>query len=144
MSGGQLKRVRFDHAGLALDGDEALEAAHWLCRMHLKNGEPEKAFDLASKWVSKAADSSYLVRLKMDQADSLHDMADRRAESIEQYLRTAIKAIIPNASGEHEIIAFGLILMLIMIFLPEGLFTGLVNAVRRRYAAQTMRTTGKA
>ncbi|MFQ5612169.1 MAG: branched-chain amino acid ABC transporter permease [Anaerolineae bacterium] len=51
---------------------------------------------------------------------------------IEQYLRTAIKAIIPNASGEQEIIAFGLLLMLIMIFSPEGLFTGLVNFFRRR------------
>jgi branched-chain amino acid transport system permease protein len=52
---------------------------------------------------------------------------------IEQYLRTAVKAIIPNASGEQEIIAFGLILMLIMIFVPEGLFSGLVNAGRRWY-----------
>jgi branched-chain amino acid transport system permease protein len=52
---------------------------------------------------------------------------------IEQYLRIVIKAVIPNASGEQEIIAFGLILMLIMIFLPEGLFTGLVEAGRRWY-----------
>jgi len=52
--------------------------------------------------------------------------------AIEQYLRTAIKSLIPNASGEHEIIAFGLILMLIMIFMPEGLFAGLVTAVRQR------------
>jgi branched-chain amino acid transport system permease protein len=51
---------------------------------------------------------------------------------IEQYLRTALKAIIPNASGEQEIIAFGLLLMIIMIFSPEGLFTGLVNTFRRR------------
>jgi branched-chain amino acid transport system permease protein len=56
--------------------------------------------------------------------------------AIEQYLRTAIKAIIPNASGEHEIIAFGLILMLIMIFLPQGLFAGLVEEVRSRLAAR--------
>ncbi|MCL4298700.1 MAG: branched-chain amino acid ABC transporter permease [Anaerolineae bacterium] len=55
---------------------------------------------------------------------------------IEQYLRTAVKAIIPNASGEQEIIAFGLILMVIMIFLPEGLFTGLVKAGRRWYLRQ--------
>lgn len=53
---------------------------------------------------------------------------------IEQYLRTAIKAIIPKASGEHEIIAFGLILMLIMIFMPEGLVTWVVNTIRSRRA----------
>ena len=51
--------------------------------------------------------------------------------AIEQYLRTAIKALIPNASGEHEIIAFGLILMLIMIFLPQGLFAGIVEGVQK-------------
>jgi branched-chain amino acid transport system permease protein len=53
---------------------------------------------------------------------------------IEQYLRTFVRLIIPNASGEQEIIAFGLILMLIMIFLPEGLFTGLVSAGKSWYA----------
>lgn len=56
---------------------------------------------------------------------------------IEQYLRTLIKAVIPNASGEQEIIAFGLILMLIMIFIPEGLFSGLVNAGKRWVVQQT-------
>ena len=63
---------------------------------------------------------------------------------IEQYLRTAIKAIIPKASGEPEIIAFGLILMLIMIFMPEGLFSGLVNALRKWYARRTVQTPGEA
>jgi len=52
--------------------------------------------------------------------------------TIEQWLRTAIKTLIPKASGEHEIIAFGLILMLIMIFMPEGLVTGVSNAIRER------------
>ncbi len=51
--------------------------------------------------------------------------------AIKQYLRTAIKVLIPNASGEHEIIVFGLILMLIMIFMPEGLFAGIVARLRR-------------
>jgi branched-chain amino acid transport system permease protein len=55
--------------------------------------------------------------------------------AIEQYLRSAIKSWIPNASGEHEIIAFGLILMLIMIFLPQGLFASLVSSVRQRFFA---------
>jgi len=62
---------------------------------------------------------------------------------IEQYLRSAIKVIIPNASGEQEIIAFGLILMLIMIFIPEGLFSGLVNAAKRRYAKGIISTAAQ-
>lgn len=51
---------------------------------------------------------------------------------IEQWLRTAIKSLVPGASGEQEIIAFGLILMLIMIFMPEGLVTGAGKALRAR------------
>ncbi len=55
---------------------------------------------------------------------------------LEQWLRGAVKTIIPNASGEHEIIAFGLILVLIMIFIPEGLVTGLVNTVKHRLVSK--------
>jgi branched-chain amino acid transport system permease protein len=49
---------------------------------------------------------------------------------LQQYLRTAVRLVIPNASGEHEIIAFGIMLMVIMIFLPEGLFAGIVKLAR--------------
>jgi branched-chain amino acid transport system permease protein len=57
---------------------------------------------------------------------------------IQQNTRALVKMAIPNASGEHEIIAFGLILMLIMILLPEGLFAGLMTAVRNRLAARRL------
>ncbi|MBN1995235.1 MAG: branched-chain amino acid ABC transporter permease [Anaerolineae bacterium] len=50
---------------------------------------------------------------------------------IDQYVGNLIEIVIPQASGEYEIIAFGLILMLIMIFMPEGLFTGMVNRWRK-------------
>jgi branched-chain amino acid transport system permease protein len=56
--------------------------------------------------------------------------------ALQQNLRALIRMVIPNASGEHEIIAFGLILMLIMIFLPEGLFAGLMQTLRNRLAAR--------
>ena len=36
-----------------------------------------------------------------------------------------------GAGGEHELIAYGIILILIMIFLPEGLTAGSVKLVRR-------------
>jgi len=36
-----------------------------------------------------------------------------------------------GAGGEHELIAYGIILVLIMIFMPEGLTAGGVNLVRR-------------
>jgi branched-chain amino acid transport system permease protein len=63
--------------------------------------------------------------------------------AIEEWLRSAIKIIIPNASGEHEIIAFGLILMLIMIFLPEGLVSGLVNGIKNKVGSRNMRAVYK-
>jgi branched-chain amino acid transport system permease protein len=50
---------------------------------------------------------------------------------IQQYVVALMQLVIPNASGEYEIIAFGLILVLIMIFMPEGLFVGLVKWGRR-------------
>ena len=36
-----------------------------------------------------------------------------------------------GAGGEHELIAYGVILILIMIFMPEGLTAGSVNLIRR-------------
>lgn len=56
---------------------------------------------------------------------------------IDQYVGNLIEIIIPRASGEYEIIAFGLILMVIMIFMPEGLFTGMVNRLRQWYAVRS-------
>lgn len=44
-----------------------------------------------------------------------------------QLLRDAIPLLIPGTGGEVEIVAFGLILAVIMIFMPEGLFRGLVD-----------------
>jgi branched-chain amino acid transport system permease protein len=44
-----------------------------------------------------------------------------------EVLREIIPYFLPDAGGEMEIIAFGLILAIIMIFMPEGLFRGLVN-----------------
>jgi branched-chain amino acid transport system permease protein len=46
-------------------------------------------------------------------------------------LREALPRLIPNASGEHIIIVYGLVLVLIMIFMPQGLTRGLVGTVRR-------------
>jgi branched-chain amino acid transport system permease protein len=47
-------------------------------------------------------------------------------------LREILPRIIPGASGEHTIIAYGVILVVIMIFMPEGLTRGLVGRMRRR------------
>ena len=54
---------------------------------------------------------------------------------IQQYVSSAIKVFIPGASGEYEVIAYGLILIVIMIFMPDGLFSTIMGVVRRWQAA---------
>ncbi len=66
---------------------DAPEAAHWLCRIHLQNNEPAKAIALAEQQIPKAAESTYLVNLMLDQADGMYALPDRREESLAKYLQ---------------------------------------------------------
>ena len=45
-------------------------------------------------------------------------------------LREFLPKIIRNASGEHTVIVYGIMLVVIMIFMPEGLTRGLLKAIR--------------
>ncbi|MBI4771820.1 MAG: branched-chain amino acid ABC transporter permease [Chloroflexi bacterium] len=47
-----------------------------------------------------------------------------------EFIRDNMSKLLGGSSGEQEIIAFGLILMLIMIFLPDGLTSGGLKALR--------------
>lgn len=80
-------------------GGEAAEAAHWLCRIHLRNHEPQKTIALSKAALPKAGDSPFLVNLKMDQADALYEIADSKPQSIAAYL-TLVKE-----HGQHELAA---------------------------------------
>ncbi len=71
-------------------GDNVPEAAHWICRIDLRNGDAAKVADLAAKTLPNVpADNLYLVNLKIDQADALYELPDQRAESIALYLKIA-------------------------------------------------------
>lgn len=48
-----------------------------------------------------------------------------------EVLRNVLPQLLRGASGEQEIIAFGLILMIVMITLPEGLTTGSLKRFRQ-------------
>jgi len=50
---------------------------------------------------------------------------------VREVLRARIHKLLRGAGGEHELIAYGIILVLIMIFMPEGLTAGSVHLVRR-------------
>lgn len=49
---------------------------------------------------------------------------------LSEVLRNVMPHLVRGASAEVEILAFGIILIVIMIFLPEGLTTGVMNRVR--------------
>jgi len=51
---------------------------------------------------------------------------------VREVLRARLHAVLHAAGGEHEMIAYGIIVVAIMIFMPEGLSAGLVKALRRR------------
>lgn len=50
---------------------------------------------------------------------------------IREFLRSRLHDLLRGAGGEHEVIVYGILLMAIMIFMPEGLTAGTVNLVRR-------------
>ncbi len=58
---------------------------------------------------------------------------------LREVLRTQLRVIFPAAQGELEAVAFGLILVAIMIFMPEGLTTGSINRYRRWRAARVLK-----
>jgi len=57
---------------------------------------------------------------------------------IAEGLRNILPQLLRGASGEQEIIAFGIILILVMIFLPEGLTTGSIQRLRKWRADRAM------
>ncbi|MCA9119871.1 MAG: tetratricopeptide repeat protein [Planctomycetaceae bacterium] len=78
---------------------DAGEAAHWLCRIHLQNNEPNKAISLAEQQIPKNTNGAFLVNLKLDQADGLYAIPDRREESLEKYLQ------IVSEDSDHQLAA---------------------------------------
>ncbi len=50
---------------------------------------------------------------------------------LREILRTQLRVILPSAKGEVEAVAFGLLLIVIMIFMPEGLTTGTLKRYRQ-------------
>ncbi len=50
---------------------------------------------------------------------------------IRELLRARMHLVVEGASGEYEVIAFGLILILLMIFAPDGVVFGVRNTLHR-------------
>lgn len=91
------KAVEWLQKTVAADEANAAEAAHWICRIHLKNKEPAKAAALAGQQLPTAAESVYFVNLKLDEADALYELAERRGEAVTKYVAIA------TAHADHEL-----------------------------------------
>lgn len=59
---------------------------------------------------------------------------------LSEFLRDFIPKIVPGAGGEVEIVAFGVVLAVIMIFMPEGLFRGMVVRWEQRKKRKAVKT----
>lgn len=65
------------------------EAAHWLCRIYLRDKQPQQASELAKQVLPQAGDSPFAVSLQMDQADALYEVKSSRPEAVALYLKIA-------------------------------------------------------
>jgi len=76
---------------LPAGGIQAAEAAHWIAKVHLKAGKPDAALKVVEPVLPKAGDSPFLISLMMDKADAVHDLPNRRKESIPLFLAVFAK-----------------------------------------------------
>jgi TolA-binding protein len=74
---------------IELGGREAAEAAHWLCRIYLRQKDSKKVVELAESVLSKGAEGPYRVHLQMDQADALYELSEWRGDALDRYLEIA-------------------------------------------------------
>jgi branched-chain amino acid transport system permease protein len=63
---------------------------------------------------------------------------------VREILRARLETVLHLTSGGYELIAYGLILILVMIFMPEGLTPALTRAYRGGRAAWLARSRGRA
>ncbi len=73
-------------AAIAAGDSGMVEAAHWLCRIHLRRGVPDQAVALADKVLPKAGESQFGVNLQLDRADGLYDIPQKREEALKAFL----------------------------------------------------------
>jgi TolA-binding protein len=65
----------------------AAEASHWLARIALQMGDPNKALEVTTSALSRiSSDTEFYPQLALDQADALYEAPARRAESVDKYL----------------------------------------------------------
>jgi len=80
---------RWLERAMKLPGESAAEAAHWLCRLLLKKGQPAEAAQIAAKAQAAASTSPFAAQLALDEADALFEVPGKQPQALERYLRFA-------------------------------------------------------
>lgn len=78
-------------------GDQAAEAAHWLCRLMIKSGRAAEAAGVAAKCLAAGASGPFAVNLELDEADALHEVPDQRPKALDLYVKFA------NNHPQHDL-----------------------------------------
>jgi TolA-binding protein len=94
---------------IALHDANSAEAAHWLCRLLIKAGEPDEAAKLAAH-EGAAAQGPFAANLQVDQADALYENPAKRPEALALYVKFA------GERPEHELA-------------PQALYNGAFTAL---------------
>ena len=81
---------------IAKKDDGSAEAAHWLCRIWIKEGKAAEAADVSGKHLAAAKGGPFGMLLELDQADALYELPAKRAEALRLYAKFA------TAHPQHE------------------------------------------
>jgi TolA-binding protein len=76
-----------------------VEAAHWLCRIYLRDGKPQQAIDLAKQVLPAAGNDPFAIHLELDHADALYESQASRPEAVALYVKIA------TGHPQHELAA---------------------------------------
>jgi cellulose synthase operon protein C len=71
---------------VALKDENSTEAAHWLCRLWIKAGQPAEAARLAER-ESRGAAGPFAANLLLDQADALYEIPEQRPQALSLYVK---------------------------------------------------------
>lgn len=82
---------------IAAGGNGGAEASHWLARVQLKQKKFAEAAATAAKGLTLAPTSPFAANLKIDTADALYEIPERRAEAMTAYQQFAA------ADPKHEL-----------------------------------------
>ncbi len=94
--------ARWFDAVVVAGGDAAVEAAHWRCRIYLRENQPAEALKLAEAVLPGAAASPFAAHLQVDRADALYETEGRRADALAEYLAVF------QAHPQHDVAALAL------------------------------------